>query len=78
MDLRYIDELDPFPASFTLRFLFQEWHVHSVAKDFERFAGEEIQLRDHHRGTPGKLLGKLLGIEGNNNFNPDRRRGLYC
>ena len=43
-----IDELDPFPASFTL----------------ERFAGEEIQLQTTATEGRRKFTGKLLGIEG--------------
>ena len=43
-----IDELDPFPASFTL----------------EGFAGEEIQLQTTATEGRRKFTGKLLGIEG--------------
>ena len=60
-----IDELDPFPASFTLE-VSSPGMARPLrrAKDFERFAGEEIQLQTTAAEGRRKFTGKLLGIEG--------------
>ena len=60
-----IDELDPFPASFTLE-VSSPGMARPLrrAKDFERFAGEEIQLQTTATEGRRKFTGKLLGNEG--------------
>lgn len=60
-----IDELDPFPGSFTL-----EVSSPGLARplrrprDFERFAGEEVSLSTTATEGRRKFSGKLLGIDG--------------
>lgn len=60
-----IDELDPFPASFTLE-VSSPGMARPLrrAKDFERFAGQEVQLITTATEGRRKFTGKLLGIEG--------------
>lgn len=60
-----IDELDPFPASFTLE-VSSPGMARPLrrAKDFVRFAGQEVQLQTTATEGRRKFTGTLLGIEG--------------
>lgn len=60
-----IDELDPFPASFTLE-VSSPGMARPLrrAKDFVRFAGQEVQLQTTATEGRRKFTGMLLGIEG--------------
>ena len=60
-----IDELDPFPASFTLE-ISSPGMARPLrrAKDFVRFAGQEVQLQTTATEGRRKFSGTLLGIEG--------------
>lgn len=60
-----IDELDPFPASFTLE-ISSPGMARPLrrAKDFVRFAGQEVQLQTTATEGRRKFTGTLLGIEG--------------
>ena len=60
-----IDKLDPFPASFTLE-VSSPGMARPLrrAKDFVRFAGQEVQLQTTATEGRRKFTGTLLGIEG--------------
>lgn len=60
-----IDELDPFPASFTLE-VSSPGMARPLrrAKDFVRFAGQDVQLQTTATEGRRKFTGTLLGIEG--------------
>ena len=60
-----LDELDPIPSSFTLE-VSSPGMAHPLRKrrDFERFAGETVQLSLVPGEGRRRYTGKLLGIEG--------------